>query len=120
MQTSNIPISASTYMSIELRHPFNVLFSRTTWVSQYQKCKTCLDLNEARDNGVLGWQWHQLENMQTVHLHLAPYMRVNMNKTKVMISGERQMVRQKDVRWPWGVCNKGVGSNSLQLPEMGT
>ena len=24
-------------------------------------------------------------------------MRVNMNKTKVMISGERQMVRQKDV-----------------------
>ena len=25
-------------------------------------------------------------------------MRVNMNKTKVMISGERQMVRQKDVR----------------------
>ena len=29
-------------------------------------------------------------------------MRVNMNKTKVMISGERQMVRQKDVRWPCG------------------
>ena len=25
-------------------------------------------------------------------------IRVNMNKTKVMISGERQMVRQKDVR----------------------
>ena len=41
-------------------------------------------------------------------------MRVNMNKTKVMISGERHMVRQKDVRWPCGVCNKGVGSNSLQ------
>ena len=37
-------------------------------------------------------------------------MRVNMNKTKVMISGERQ----KAVRWPCGVCNKGVGSNSLQ------
>ena len=41
-------------------------------------------------------------------------MRVNMNKTKVMISGERQMVRQKDVRWPRGVCSKGVGSNSIQ------
>ena len=41
-------------------------------------------------------------------------MRVNMNKTKVMISGERQMVRQKDVRWPCGVCSKGVGSNSIQ------
>ena len=37
-------------------------------------------------------------------------MRVNMNKTKV-ISGELQMVRQKDVRWPCGVCSKGVGSN---------
>ena len=41
-------------------------------------------------------------------------MRGNMNKTNVMISGERQMVRQKDVRWPCGVCSKGVGSNSIQ------
>ena len=41
-------------------------------------------------------------------------MRVNMNKTKVMISGERQMVWQKAARWPCGVCNKSVGSNSLQ------
>jgi len=41
-------------------------------------------------------------------------MRVNMNKTKVMISGERQKVRQKAVRWPYGVYSKGVGSNSLQ------
>jgi len=30
------------------------LFSSTTWVSQYQKGKTSLDLNEARDDGVLG------------------------------------------------------------------
>jgi len=29
-------------------------------------------------------------------------MRVNMNKTKVMISGERQKVIQKAVRWPFG------------------
>ena len=41
-------------------------------------------------------------------------MRVSMNKTKVMISGERQKVRQKAVRWPCGVCSKGVGSSSLQ------
>ena len=41
-------------------------------------------------------------------------MRVNMNNTKVMISGERQKVRQKAVRSPCGVCSKGVGSNSLQ------
>ena len=31
-----------------------------------------------------------------------------------MISEERQKVRQKAVRWPCGVCSKGVGSNSLQ------
>jgi len=37
-----------------------------------------------------------------------------MNKTKVMISEERQKVRQKAVRWPCGICSKGVGSNSLQ------
>ena len=41
-------------------------------------------------------------------------MRVNMNKTKVMISGERQMVWQKTARWPCEVCNKGVVSSSLQ------
>ena len=35
-------------------------------------------------------------------------MRVNMSKTKVMISGERQKVRQKVVRWSYGVCSKGV------------
>jgi len=32
---------------------FNGLFSRTTWVSRYQNRKTSLDLNEARDNGLL-------------------------------------------------------------------
>ena len=32
-------------------HPFNGLFSRTTWVSRYQKGKTSLDLNKLRDDG---------------------------------------------------------------------
>jgi len=41
-------------------------------------------------------------------------MRVNMNKTKVMISGEWQKVTQKAVRWPCGVCSRGVGNNSIQ------
>jgi len=45
------------------QHPFNDLFSRTTWVSWYQKGKTSLHLNEARDDRVLGWQWHQLAVM---------------------------------------------------------
>ena len=46
--------------------PFNSLYSKTTWVSRHQKGKTSLDLNEARDGGVLGWQWHQLDRMQTI------------------------------------------------------
>jgi len=49
-----------------LLDPFDGLFSRTTWVSWNQKGKTSLDLNEARDDRVLGWQWHQLGHMQTI------------------------------------------------------
>ena len=37
-----------------LLHLFKGLFSGTTCVSQYQKGKTSLDSNEARDDGVLG------------------------------------------------------------------
>jgi len=42
-------------------HPFNGPFSGTTRVSRYQKGKTNLDFNEARDSE---WQWHQLGHMQ--------------------------------------------------------
>ena len=35
-------------------------------------------------------------------------MRVNMNKTKVMISGDWQKVRQKAVRWPCGVIGRSI------------
>jgi len=42
---------------------FNGLFSKTTWVSRYQKGNASLDLNEARDDVVL---WHQLDHMQTI------------------------------------------------------
>jgi len=41
----------------------NSLFSRTTWVSQYRRGKTSLDLNKARDSE---WKWHQLDCMQTI------------------------------------------------------
>jgi len=50
-----------------LLHPsFTGLLPRTTGVSRCQKGKTSLDSNEARDDGVWGWQWHQLDHMQTV------------------------------------------------------
>jgi len=47
-------------------HPFNDPLSGTTRVSRYQKSKTNLDFNEARDSE---WQWRQLGHAS---LHLAP------------------------------------------------
>jgi len=35
-------------------------------------------------------------------------MRVNMNETKVVISGEWQKSMQKAVRWPCGIYGRGV------------
>jgi len=53
-----------------LLHLFNLLFSRTTWVSRYQKGKTSLDLNEAREDGVLGCS--DISWTICKYLHLAP------------------------------------------------
>ena len=41
-------------------------------------------------------------------------MKVNMNKTIVMISGERQKPVQKAARWPCSACGRGAGSDSIQ------
>jgi len=49
-----------------LVHPFNSLLSRTTRISWYQKGKTSLDLNEARDDGVLGCNSISWTIMQTI------------------------------------------------------
>jgi len=44
-------------------------------------------------------------------------MRVNMNKTKVMTSGERrQKVRQKAVRWPCGSAVKVLVAIHYSVP----
>ena len=48
--------------------PFDGLFSRTTWVSRYQKGTTNLDFTGARDSE---WQWHQLGHMQVCTSHQA-------------------------------------------------
>jgi len=42
-------------MTLLSLHRFNGVYCRTTWVSRYQKCKISLDLNEARDDGSLGY-----------------------------------------------------------------
>jgi len=60
------PLQCKIIVLLLLLHQLNGLFSRTTWISRYQKSKTSLDLNEAREYGVWGWQWHQLDHMQTI------------------------------------------------------
>ena len=51
--TEGLNLTISQYKSkLLLLHLFSGLFSRTTWVSWYQKGKTSLNLNEARDDGV--------------------------------------------------------------------
>ena len=45
-------------------------FSTTTSLSQYQRGKASLDLNEARDDGVWGWKWHQLDHTQIIFTSL--------------------------------------------------
>ena len=45
-----------------LLHPFNGLFSRTTWVCQHQKGKPFWILLEQE---MMGWQWHQLDHAQS-------------------------------------------------------
>jgi len=47
----------------------NGLFATTTWVSQYQKGKTWLDLNEERDYGA--WGRHICKPYAN-NLHLSP------------------------------------------------
>ena len=40
-------------------------------------------------------------------------MRVNTNKTKVIISQKWQKEMHKAARWPHGVCGRGNGNNSI-------
>jgi len=47
-------VTRRTLRLLLLLHPFSGLFSMTTWVRRYQEGKTSLDLDEARDDGVLG------------------------------------------------------------------
>jgi len=44
-------------------HTFNSLFSRTTWISRYQKGKPFWILLKQE---MMGWQWHQLDHMQII------------------------------------------------------
>jgi len=54
LNRSSVSTEQQQQLLLLLLHPFNSLFCRTTWESQYQKGQTNLDLNEAKDDGVLG------------------------------------------------------------------
>jgi len=45
-------------------------------------------------------------------------VKVNTNKTKVMVSGGRCKEVQNIGRWPRGVCGTGVGRNSIQCTNL--
>jgi len=47
-------------------------------------------------------------------------MRVNKNKTRVVISGEWQKVTPKAVRLPCDVCGSGIRNNSIQCTSCQT
>ena len=67
LETRHMFNMSTNYLLPVLRlHPLNGLFSRTTWVSRYQKGRISLDFNGSRDYGVSGWQWHQLDHMQNI------------------------------------------------------
>ena len=57
MRTAKQSTNTEWLLLLLLLHPFNGLFSRTTWLSWYQKGETSLNLND----GVLRWQCHQLD-----------------------------------------------------------
>ena len=63
------PVDNLTY-DVMLLHPFNGLFLRSTWVSQYQNGKTNVGLNEARDYGL--WDAVASAGPYANNLHLAP------------------------------------------------
>ena len=45
-----LDVHCKSEVTLALLQPFNGLFSRTTWVSRYQKGKTNLDFTGARDS----------------------------------------------------------------------
>jgi len=44
-------------------------------------------------------------------------VKANMNRTKVLVSGESRKGVQNARRWPCGVCGRGVGRNSIQCTK---
>ena len=54
-------VNTDTKALLPVLHPFNSLFSRTTWVSWHQK-PFWISLEQE----MMGWQWHHLNHMQII------------------------------------------------------
>ena len=44
-------------------------------------------------------------------------LKVNMEKTKIMVTGKKATERVESGRWPCGCCGRGVGANSIKCTE---
>ena len=68
-QTTNQQVSNHTRLinaTITTLHPFNGFFSRTTWVSRYQKGKNQSGFKRGKRLWDSRIQWHHLDHMQTI------------------------------------------------------
>ena len=92
---------ASTYQCFILYYYYytHLMASFQGQPEQVQKNKTSLDLNETREDGVVGWQWHQLDHMQTVCTSLQTDNHIN-------ISSRSQLWYQCRIKFPSSICSK--------------
>jgi len=102
------------------QQPFNGHFSRTTWVSRYQKGKTNLDFTGARDSECM---WHQLGHMQVCtslqtdnHASTPPPQGGEVKKIKVLMARQTGIDQWRTlggsvVEWLacWTEAQKGPG-----------
>jgi len=69
---NDIKLSTVDSMSIKDKHPFNGLFTRTTWVS-LASIKKVKPIWISMKQVMMGWQWHQLNHMQIICTLLQTY-----------------------------------------------
>jgi len=82
--TAPLKLHHSIVMPALLLHPFNGLFSRTTWVSRHQKGKPLWILMKQE---MMGWQWHQLNHMQIICTSFQTYNYLSISSFNVLWAG---------------------------------
>jgi len=73
-----------THTLLLLLHPFNGLFSRTTWVSRHPKGKPFWILLEQE---MMGWQWHQQDHTQIICTSLQTDIHANISPVSFLQAG---------------------------------